>query len=96
MIDALRRFVASVYSWKLTLLLERSYYMSLQFQALTEAVDKLTAQVVTQNGVVAAAQADRDHAVQALADEQASAATQQASDQAVIDSLTAKVSALAP
>lgn len=95
MIDALRRFVASVYSWKLNLILERNYYMSLQLTQLSEAVDKLTSTVQGYKDAVTAAQADRDKAVSALADAEATAAADKASDQAAIDALTAKLNGAA-
>jgi hypothetical protein len=90
-IQRLKQFVASVYSWKLNLILERIYVMSLNLEALNAAIDSIIAKDGAAVQAVATAQADRDKALSALADAEAKAATDNAGAQAQIDALTAKL-----
>lgn len=94
-VQRLKQFAVSVYSWKLNLIIERMYVMSLNLEELSAGIDKLTAEVSSFRDAAVTAKADRDAAVQALADMEAKAASDKASDQAAIDSLTAKLNAAA-
>jgi hypothetical protein len=85
MIERLRRFVASVYSWKLNLILERVYTMALQLDALSAQVDN----AVQRLGAVAQLQADLKAAQDAVAAAQADTVAAQAK----VDELTAKLAA---
>lgn len=81
----------SIYTWKLNLILERSYNMDLQLDALNTKVDSLLAKLSANSSVLAAVQADADKARADLATLQQQVATDKAAEQAAIDALVAKM-----
>lgn len=89
----LRQFFASAYTWKLNLILERTYEMAIQLEALHTAVDSVLAKLSANAAVLAAVQADADHAKADLAALQAQVASDTASQQAAVDAITAQLTA---